>query len=347
MSKGKRKKLKGVLQTNRVLPPEKPLQNRFLRHCGKALLLSASYQVFSLCMNPGQVPPEASGRGYGLFSTIPAEISSLVKAFPTALQSTDPAGRMYACIVAHDVRLCPGCNVLTGSQRGGGPPQAPPRAYDPVADQHNQARNLSEQGVGYYNNKDWAMAVQYFRAALEKWPENETIRNYLKNAEEALQREQEALQNKVLRKNLKDAFGAEASRVNLKRDMENREARKNLKAGFEKQARMGKYDTAALTTTQLKEIAKRLRTIEVPPPVSTDQISVRLRPRQDERTDPYGNGGGCGRNGCEVIADCRKDLGFLAAGAARYRQDTHRYGGRRGGIPGQAKRCLRTSIAVA
>ena len=49
-----------------------------------------------------------------------------------------------------------------------------------------QAHDLNEQGVQYYNNKQWKLAADAFKAALEKSPDDQTIRDNYKHAQEYL-----------------------------------------------------------------------------------------------------------------------------------------------------------------
>jgi tetratricopeptide (TPR) repeat protein len=52
-----------------------------------------------------------------------------------------------------------------------------------AAQQRQQdARNLNDQGIQYGNKGQWKLAMDAFKAALDKWPDNETIRQNLKAA---------------------------------------------------------------------------------------------------------------------------------------------------------------------
>src|SRR5208337_1067983 len=119
VTRKKRKKLKSLSQNNMVPPCEKQPQNRFLHQWGKALLMTASYQVFSLSMIPGgPAPPEATAQARDLASGAPTQTSSVVQDLitanlPTALLSSDPLARMYlSCnLVCTGMAACGGCKV--------------------------------------------------------------------------------------------------------------------------------------------------------------------------------------------------------------------------------------------
>ena len=53
-----------------------------------------------------------------------------------------------------------------------------------VQQRQKEAHDLNEQGVQYYNNKQWQQAADAFKAALDKNPDDQTVRN---NYEHALQ----------------------------------------------------------------------------------------------------------------------------------------------------------------
>jgi hypothetical protein len=61
-----------------------------------------------------------------------------------------------------------------------------PPTYDPQAQNRQQAFNINQQGVMYYNNKDCANALQSFKQALQYWPDNATIQKNLQNAQSCL-----------------------------------------------------------------------------------------------------------------------------------------------------------------
>lgn len=70
---------------------------------------------------------------------------------------------------------------------------------DHTAEKHNQALKLYNQGLTYYNARNWAKAMELFWEAIKKWPENPEFRSSLDKAEAELrrEREQQAVENAV------------------------------------------------------------------------------------------------------------------------------------------------------
>lgn len=62
---------------------------------------------------------------------------------------------------------------------------------DDTAEKHNQALNFYNQGMSYYNSRDWSKAMELFWEAIKKWPENPEYRASLDKAEAQLKRERE------------------------------------------------------------------------------------------------------------------------------------------------------------
>jgi tetratricopeptide (TPR) repeat protein len=219
----KKKNKEKPKRDNHVTPQVESFQPKFLRQCGRVLLISASYQIFSLCTSPSTMPDSSKEPDAGhkrLFGTVSSHMPSVF----TDMAEAQIKGKCVGGCIG-----CTGCTGCTGSTGGSYAP-----AYDPVAEQHNRAHDLNEEGVRqsnnknfsraidyyrealrlwpedqviqrnlrkaeqallneegvkYYNNKDWAKATDYFRQALSKFPENDTVRNNLQNAEDALQQE--------------------------------------------------------------------------------------------------------------------------------------------------------------
>jgi tetratricopeptide (TPR) repeat protein len=95
------------------------------------------------------------------------------------------------------------------------PEQQP--VYDPVAERHREAENLFHQGLAYFNAGNFAAAVDSFRAAVEKWPENKKFGENLKSAEKALQKQRDD----NLRSHLKHALDNQAQ-VDVRNDLRNK-----------------------------------------------------------------------------------------------------------------------------
>ncbi len=53
----------------------------------------------------------------------------------------------------------------------------PPPQEISALQRQKEAHNLNEQGAQYYNNKQWKLAAEAFKAALEKNPDDQTIRS--------------------------------------------------------------------------------------------------------------------------------------------------------------------------
>jgi hypothetical protein len=66
-----------------------------------------------------------------------------------------------------------------GGQPGAGAPLAEPTkpGQPPSLQRLKEAHHLNEQGSQYYLNKQWELAARAFKGALERWPDNEEIRN--------------------------------------------------------------------------------------------------------------------------------------------------------------------------
>jgi hypothetical protein len=79
--------------------------------------------------------------------------------------------------------------------------------YDPVAAQHAEGHNLNEAGIRFYNEKNWAKAVEYFENAVRKWPENMILQKNLENAKDALRQEiaEKERQQKEIERQQKEA----------------------------------------------------------------------------------------------------------------------------------------------
>ncbi len=225
----KKKKEKSKRKERMISPASLP-QGKTLRQCGRVLLLSASYQICSLCMNPcPQDLPKGLGErtSLGAFSSREAFYSQVSSILTNPAEAQIRGKCVGGCIACTG---CTGCMGCTGSTGGSSAP-----AYDPVAEAHNRAHHLNEQGVRYNNSgnfakglecfreaarlwpedpviqrnlrkteqsvlneegvkyykaKDWAKAAEYFQQALNKWPENETVRHNLQSAKSFLQAEE-------------------------------------------------------------------------------------------------------------------------------------------------------------
>ncbi len=117
------------------------------RSSGKLVLISAAYQIFAVGVISGSLMAQAPDVGSGV------------------------------CVMYH--------GTPPPSTRGGGgyrPPSGPSPAEIAVQQQRQDAQNLNEQGLQYWKNGRWKLAMDAFKAALDKWPDNEMIRQNLKAA---------------------------------------------------------------------------------------------------------------------------------------------------------------------
>jgi len=134
--------------------------------CGKLLLLTAAYQIFAVGANQAIAQNAATG---------PNKDSPVIIGHSTPIQL---AGWVHPC------GRCTLCEQYGQGGGGGGGYTAP--SEPPVADiAAREAYSLNEQGRAYYNNKNWKLAEQAFRAALAKTPNAPAIRHNLANTLDA------------------------------------------------------------------------------------------------------------------------------------------------------------------
>lgn len=87
--------------------------------------------------------------------------------------------------------LPPPCSDDACKRACGWSEPSPPPAYDPVAERHKEAETLFNEGLNYYNAGNLQAAVDSFRSAVGKWPENGKFAKKLKSAENALQKQRD------------------------------------------------------------------------------------------------------------------------------------------------------------
>lgn len=154
-------------------------QKGVLKPYGKLVLMSAAYQIFAVGMGQANAQdaafkPVQDRASLGTASSHPAPI----------LLAEAPDVGSGVC-VAHTGSggggRCFGCQGNTG----------PSAAEIAAQQQRNEAHNLNEQGIQYWNNQEWQAAADAFKAALDKWPDNATFRDNYEKALEQVQ-EQEA-----------------------------------------------------------------------------------------------------------------------------------------------------------
>jgi hypothetical protein len=190
-----------------------------------------------------------------------------------------------------------------------------------------EADRLNEAGVGHFNGRRWQDAIAAFRAALQKWPDNQTIRGNLLNAQNALSGEQ--IHNAAdsassdIRRAIEDQQIKELD--DLQRKLEEREksqeeawskaftdqARDRAQFLEARQAALDRMGTgpgaepagpmaweAQITNPQIAKIMKGLRAIEVPPPLPPQHVALSWK----KLSEDYG----------EQALDRGGDAGFLA-----------------------------------
>jgi hypothetical protein len=115
------------------------------------------------------------------------------------------------------IRAGDSCRHMRGSSSSGNGGGSEVSTYDPVAALHTEGHYLNEAGIKYYNEKNWAKAVEYFENAVRKWPENKILQKNLENAKDALRQEiaEKERQQKEIERQQKEAQTAEQMRVSI------------------------------------------------------------------------------------------------------------------------------------
>ena len=117
------------------------------------------------------------------------------------------------------IRAGDSCRHMRGSSSSRNSGGSEVSTYDPVAAQHAEGHNFNEAGIKYYNDKNWAKAVEYFENAVRKWPENNILQKNLEHAQDALRQEiaEKERQQKEIERQQKEAQTAEQMRVSISR----------------------------------------------------------------------------------------------------------------------------------
>jgi hypothetical protein len=163
-------------------------------------------------------------------------------------------------------------------------PVIPEPAPDPVAEQHRQAEDFNGQGVLYYRARNWARAIEMFRAALEKWPDNQEFRRNLDNAREAERRERDASVRKSLKGEL-DKQKQDDVRLNLKDELDKQaddDLRIGLREEFDKKAKDEKgsksgRQAGSLSRAEITMMLEDLRKVKPPPEIPPGDASIGFR----------------------------------------------------------------------
>jgi len=156
-----------------------------MKQCGKVLLATAAYQIVAvgMCQAQPQTPPVDSGQNKLSLSAAPDQ--SLSPSVPQVLQfaSSVPDVGPGRCVNPRS----PPSGGSSGYSGYTTPSYTGPSAAELAAQQRRQeATKLNQQGIAYWNNRQWHLAADAFKAALEKNPTSTVIRsNYEKALAEA------------------------------------------------------------------------------------------------------------------------------------------------------------------
>ncbi len=144
------KKNRNSIQGNQAQAPKSHAQNDILSPSGKLLLKSCAYTIIAV----------------GLAPTLLAQAPDVVGVCVNPVAPPPPP------------RSSPGPAYQ---------PYSGPSAEQIAAQQRQQdARNLNDQGIQYGNKGKWKLAAECFKAALDKWPDNQTIRDNYQKAKDAV-----------------------------------------------------------------------------------------------------------------------------------------------------------------
>ena len=135
---------------------------RFRGLCGRALLITASYQVFSLCLPSG---------GSDLLASSGPQAPSL---FTVPSFAHVPQINECRCVGG-----CIGCTGLSKTGTRTAPSSAASNALSPL---QVKARASNEQGIAASNKGDWDTAILKFAEASQLWPDNPVYTHNLATA---------------------------------------------------------------------------------------------------------------------------------------------------------------------
>lgn len=116
---------------------------------------------------------------------------------------------------------CGGGSSSRGASGYSGPIDTGPSPAEIAAQQKAQRQqeghDLNEQGAQYYKNGQWQLAIDSFKAALEKWPDNVTIQSNLEAASKRLEEEQAQKERErqmgIAAQNMRDQLLESSSRI--------------------------------------------------------------------------------------------------------------------------------------
>ncbi len=157
---------------------------RWAGPAGKALLMSASYQIFAVGMGNAQNIPPNPGPDVVDLRTPPGQFSTPFKdtLFPSG--ETNFVPRLYAQVPDSCPPRC-AANTGGGSQgysNYGGGYSGPSQAEIQAQQQRTWALQLKQKGDLYYNKGEWDQAINYYEQALKTDPNNSSIHEALRQA---------------------------------------------------------------------------------------------------------------------------------------------------------------------
>lgn len=163
------RKFKKGKKNKKALCAKAQVSTGVLRQSGGVLLISAAYQIFSVGMISAS-PPEPLATSTHQKTSLGV---SVAQPAPFLIADNIPGKCVGGPIGPSGGSSGGGGGWCLGCKGSTGPTAAE------MASQ--QAHSLNEQGIIYYNSKNWKQAEQAFRAALEKTPYDQVIRHNLGN----------------------------------------------------------------------------------------------------------------------------------------------------------------------
>jgi len=259
------KKRKKSIRDKQVPAGEGHCPKRILRWCGKVVLIGAAYKIYSFGVSPAQAQTphlDAPQQEVRLESTAfqlaqyipPVPPPTCVQGFGRHNGGEGPSPRPSPSPIAPPPpRPSPSPEEIAAQQ-----------AAARIAAQHNQAHDLNDAGVRYSNSGDYAKALECYQQAAALWPENVTIQNNLRKAEQGVLNDE----GKKCWKNHDWAKAAEHFRQALSKWPDNQTVKDNLQRaegavqGEERQRQ--EVAAAQNMSAALREAAKDIGTSSSP-----------------------------------------------------------------------------------
>jgi len=227
------------VKENAVGPSGERPRGRFWRQCRNAVLITVSFQIFSVCMNPAGInePLVSPGADQSILTTASEQVASLfVTPALAQIRGLGATSRDYPQKenVPNHLQLAqagarnpePASGEVEPEEKQVGANQLPLRVLQ-------EAHRLSKLGDRYYHNQQWKLAAEAYKAAMEKRPDDGVLRHNYELAMTKLRTEErrtgggrEARQNLESEKaEASEALAAEEARKASERQEKEREAR--------------------------------------------------------------------------------------------------------------------------